>query len=112
MFLKFDRFGRNFMFGRIPGSVLAKKQRQVNFVNIHSVGCNPSSIDYVKPHLPILNNSEVANKSINELPIFWQSEFFDANELPIFGQSEFFDENELPILGMSHIFFMKMNCLF
>ena len=79
MFLKFDRFGRNFMFGRIPGSVLAKKQRQVNFVNIHSVGCNPSLIDYVKPHLPILNNSEVVNESITELPIFGQSEFIDES---------------------------------
>ena len=54
------------MFGRIPGSVLAKKQRQVNFVNIHSVGCSPSSIDYVKPHLPILNNSDVVDKFENE----------------------------------------------
>ena len=65
MYLKFDRYGLNFMVGRIPGSVLAKKQLQVKFVNIHSVSCNPSSIDYIKPHLPIVNNSDLTNKSEN-----------------------------------------------
>ena len=37
MWLKFDRFGRNFLFGQIPGSKDIKKQQNVNYVSIHNI---------------------------------------------------------------------------
>ena len=66
MWLKFDRFGRNFLFGRIPGSNLDKKRQQVNFVNIHNVNSSPANLrDHISTDLPILDTSEIVHDSIS-----------------------------------------------
>ena len=59
MWLTFDRFGRNFLFGRIPGSNPVKRQQQINFVSIHNVVHSaPKLHDHFRTVLPILSNSE------------------------------------------------------
>ena len=82
MYLGFDRFGRNFLFGRIPGSTLAKKQQQVNFVSIHSVGCNPSLKNYA-----ILNNNEFVDES-NAFDVVRELNNFDAMGFQVSSRAE------------------------
>merc|ERR1712033_22446 len=81
MFLTFDCFGRNFLFGRIPGSNLDKKQQQVNFVTIQNVRCNSSLNGHIsKPNLTEHINSPCVNDCvISNLPILNNSEFVNKN---------------------------------
>ena len=52
MWMKFDRFGRNFLFGQIPGSKDIKKLQNVNYVSIHNI------------------NSSNTNKALNSCDVF------------------------------------------
>ena len=78
MWLSFDRYGRNFLFGRIPGSSLDKSQQQVNFVSIHNVNANSINLnDHIRADLPILDNSEFVHDS-NAFNIVRELNNFDA----------------------------------
>ena len=91
MFLSFDRYGRRFMFGRIPGSLVEKKQQNVNFVSIQNVGHMPSLNDYVRSHLPILDDSEYVDDS-NAFDIVRELNNFDAMGFQVSSRAD--DDNE------------------
>ena len=78
MWLSFDRFGRNFLFGQIPGSKVIKKQQNVNYVSIQNLNVNTVNLkDYIRSDLPILDNNEFVDDS-NAFNVVKELNNFDA----------------------------------
>ena len=60
MWLKFDRFGRNFLFGQIPGSKDIKKQQNINYVSIHNI--NSSNVNNALNKCDVLDLENCSNQ--------------------------------------------------
>jgi len=81
MWLTFDRFGRNLLFGKIPGSQVDKKNTQVNMVSIQNVMCNNlTSVNYQKAALPILDSGDLVDES-NAFDVAKELNSFDTLDL-------------------------------
>ena len=88
MWLSFDRFGRNFLFGRIPGSNPDKNQQQVNFVSIHNIDVIPANPnDHVRTNLPAIDNSELVLNS-NAFNVEKEINTVDANYFRVTGEED------------------------
>lgn len=91
MWLNPDRFGRYFLFGKIPG--LAKVQSQsVNHVCIHHINVEqPNLRDYVRTKCQILDNSELIHES-NVFEVVRELNSYDALGFQVSSHEK--DDNE------------------